>query len=101
MQNMCSDARRSAVPLAWLTMPATESPLRFSIVAYPHVAQLRLPARRLTIEPAVRVGRARMSIVAALLHVPCRAVVVAAVLGPEALVRGPGFDQRAVHRKVL
>ena len=33
--SMISDARRSAVPLACVTMPATASPCRFSMVAWP------------------------------------------------------------------
>src|SRR5271163_3724013 len=68
----------------------------------PHITELCLAARGLAVEPAVRIGRARMGLVAALLLMKVRAVAaVAAVLGAEALVRSPGFNQRAIHRKMF
>lgn len=42
-----------------------------------------------------------MRVVAARLPVEIPAIAAAAVLRPEALVRGPGFQQRAVHREVF
>src|SRR5580692_3714116 len=68
-----------------------------------HVAEPRLPPRRLAIETALRIGRARMRLVRAFLAAKIRAVsfIVAAVLGPNALLRRPGLDQSPIHRKML
>ena len=66
----------------------------------PHVAQLRLAARRLAIQPAVRIGGALVGVVLAGLAVEVRAIPIAAVLRAEAPLRRPGFDQRPVHRSV-
>jgi hypothetical protein len=51
-----------------------------------HVAQLRVAARSLWIEPAVWIAGARMGVVAALLPMKVGAIIVATVLGVEALV---------------
>ena len=68
-----------------------------------HVAEPRLPPRRLAIETALRIGRARMRLVRAFLAAKIRAIsfIVAAVLGPKALLRRPGLDQSPIHRKML
>ena len=68
-----------------------------------HVAEPRLPPRRLAIETALRIGRARMRLVRAFLAAKIRAIsfIVAAVLGPKALLRRPGLDQSSIHRKML
>src|SRR4030081_1335933 len=68
-----------------------------------HVAEPRLPPRRLAIETALRIGRARMRLVRAFLAAKIRAIslIVAAVLGPKALLRCPGLDQSPIHRKML
>src|SRR6267378_539323 len=100
--SMVSEARRSAVPLACVILPATASPCRFSS-GVAHIAKLGLPSGCLAIKPAVRVAGTRMGVVLALLAMEVGAVIIvaAAVLGAKTLLRSPGFDQRSVHRKML
>src|SRR5437588_11982766 len=100
---MACEARRSAVPSAFVTTPATASPCRFLHGDMTHVAEPRCPPRRLAIETALRIGRARMRLVRACLAAKIRAIsfLVAAVLGPKALRRCPGRDQSPIHRKML
>src|SRR6266516_3801277 len=78
--SIISEARRSAVPLASVTLPAT-----------------------VAVKTAVGIAGARMRVVLALLSVEIgpAVFVAAAVLGAEALVRGPRLDQRSIHRKML
>src|SRR6266700_236110 len=85
--SIISEARRSAVPLASVT----------------HIAELRLPPGGLAVKTAVGIAGARVRVVLALLSVEIgpAVFVAAAVLGAEALVRGPRLDQRSVHRKNL
>src|ERR1700730_12452747 len=87
---MACEARRSAVP----------SGLHGDMT---HVAEPRLPPRRLAIETALRIGRARMRLVRAFLAAKIRAIsfIVVAVLGPKALLRSTGLDQSPIHRKML
>src|SRR5664279_4401054 len=68
-----------------------------------HVAELRLPPSRLAIETALRIGCARMRHVRALLaaKIPAIPFVVAAILSPKTLLRGPGFDQGSIDREML
>ena len=68
-----------------------------------HIAELRLPAGRLAVQPTVGVGCARMCVVLTLLsmEVGPAIVITTAVLGTKTLLRGPGFDQRSVDRKML
>src|SRR6266496_2920932 len=67
-----------------------------------HIAELRLPPGGLAVKTAVGIAGARMRVVLALLSVEIgpAVFVAAAVLGAEALVRGPRLDQRSVHRKM-
>jgi hypothetical protein len=66
------------------------------------VRKLGLAPVRLAVELGIRVGRALMRIVLAYLAVKVRAVcVLLGSLRPEAFVRYPGFDQRAINREVL
>jgi hypothetical protein len=75
----------------------------------PHVAELGRLAVALLVKPRVRIRQAAVCLVRALLlvEVPLgiaarsRAVIVAAILAPEALDRRPGLQQRAVHREVI
>ena len=66
-----------------------------------HISKLRLLAVRLAVEPGVRIGRALMGFIRTLLIVEILAVSVLAVLGLEALVAGPGLDERPVDGKML
>src|SRR6184192_2132585 len=67
-----------------------------------HIAELGLAPGRLAIELGLWVACALMRVVLAPLAVKVRAVaVIRAVLGLEALVRGPGLDERAVDREML
>src|SRR6266536_883821 len=68
-----------------------------------HIAELRLPPGGLAVKTAVGIAGARVRVVLALLSVEIgpAVFVAAAVLGAEALVRGPRLDQRSVHRKNL
>lgn len=73
-----------------------------------HVAQLRLSEFALLVQPRLRVGRALVGRVAALVAfevsfriAPGRLVRTTAVLGHKALVAGPGLDHRAVDAEVL
>src|SRR5216683_2150053 len=67
-----------------------------------HVAQLRLAAGRLAIELGIGVAGRSMGVVLAPLAMEVGAIVVlAAILRLEALVRGPGLDQRAVDREMI
>src|SRR6516225_8247574 len=86
--SIVSEARRSAVPVASVTMPATASPYRFLHRGVAHVAELRLPPGRLAVKSAVGIGRARMRVVLALLpmEVGPAVIIAAAVLGAEALL---------------
>src|SRR5260370_39783805 len=66
------------------------------------ITQLRLLAVALLVQPGVGIGGRFMRLVGALLAAKVRTVaVVGAVLGAEALLRGPGLDQRAIHGEVL
>src|SRR4051794_7787365 len=87
--SMVSEARRSAVPLACVTLPATASPCRLLHGGVAHIAKLGLPAGRLAIKPAVRVAGTRMGLVLALLAVEVGAIIIvaAAVLGAKTLLR--------------
>ncbi len=66
-----------------------------------HVAELAFLALRLAVQAAIRVGRALMRVVLALLVVEVPALAVLIVLRLEAFMAGPRLDQRAVHRKML
>jgi hypothetical protein len=73
-----------------------------------HLAKLAPLALAVAIEPGVRIGRALVSLVGALLgpEVPCAIATTsrraaAAILRTEALHRSPRLEQRPVHRKVL
>src|SRR5262249_12488629 len=73
--------------------------------------QLRLHSRPFAVEPGIRVGRAAMRLVAALLSLEIRRGVAPAVRAVpitvrrifrlEALHRSPRLDQRAIDRKML
>ena len=66
------------------------------------VAQLRFLALALADQPGIRIGGGRVRLVAARLAAKIVAIApVLIVLGPEALVRSPRLQQRAVHREVL
>src|SRR6266481_942803 len=67
----------------------------------PHIGQLRLTALGLAVKPALRVGRALMRVILALLTVEVLTAVAAPVLRAKALLRRPGLDQGPVHRKML
>src|SRR6266436_3409531 len=97
--SMVCEARRSAVPLASVTMQPM--PVLHGGVA--HIAELRLSPGGLAVESAVGIASARMRVVFTLLAVEVGATAVgaAAVLGAETLMRGPRLDQRSVHRKML
>src|SRR5207245_791321 len=62
--SIISEARRSAVPLASVTMPATATPCR-----------LRLPPGGLAVKTAVGIAGARMRVVLALLSVEIGPVI--------------------------
>src|SRR5215470_20204895 len=74
-------------------------------------AQLRLHPRPLAIEPGIRVGRAAMRLVAALLALEIRcgvapaacavAIAVGRLFRLEDLHQSPGLDQRAIDREML
>ena len=65
------------------------------------IGQLRFLPVALAIELRFGVGRRTMRVVAPLLPAEAAfAAVIGTVLGPEALLRSPGFDQRAVHREI-
>src|SRR5882762_10497712 len=67
-----------------------------------HIAELGLAPGRFAIELGLRVACALMRVVLAPLAMKVRAIaVIRAVFGLEALVRGPGFDERAVDREML
>lgn len=66
-----------------------------------HEAELGFATVRLAIELGLRVGRALVGIVLALLAVEVGAIAVLVVLRLEALVRSPGFDERAIDREVF
>ena len=68
-----------------------------------HIAELRLPPGGLAIKAAVGIAGAGVRVVLALLamEVGAAVAIATAVLGPEALLRSPRLDQRAVHRKML
>ncbi len=66
-----------------------------------HVAELRFLALRLFVEAALGIGHAGMRLVRALLLVKIPAVSARAVLGLEAPVARPSFDQRAIDREML
>ena len=65
------------------------------------IAQLRLLPVAFLLEPCVGVGGRSMRLVAALFIVEVAAIVIRAILGPEAFLRGPGLNQRSVHGEVL
>ena len=67
-----------------------------------HVAEPGLAAGGLAVQPAIGIAGEGMGIVFVGLAMKVGAIVaIAAVLGAEALVGSPGFDQRAVHREML
>lgn len=75
----------------------------------PHITEPRRLPVALLVEPRLRVARALVCVVGALLLMKAalsvaprsiRAVVVP-VLAAEALDRSPGLDQRPVHREVI
>src|SRR3954469_23823302 len=76
-----------------------------------HEAELGFLALALAIEPRIRIRGAGVRLVRALLPTkvdlrisPPRRILlvrIGAVLGLEALHRGPGLNQRAIHREVL
>src|SRR5712664_551401 len=78
--SMGSEARRSAVPLACVTLPATASPCPVLHGGVAHIAKLGLPSGRLAIKPAVRAAGTRMSVVLALLAVEFGAIIIVAAL---------------------
>src|SRR6201997_2733779 len=76
----------------------------------PDEAQLRLLAFTLAIEPGVRIGGRSMGVVRAFLAMEVRFGIAPAALrrwlarvalGLDALHRGPGLDERAIHREVI
>src|SRR3954465_12237226 len=74
----------------------------------PHERQLGFLAAALAVEPGIRVGGRGMGVVAALLAVEVLLAIAPAirrraraVLRPEALDAGPGFEERAVYREML
>src|ERR1041385_8923226 len=68
----------------------------------PHVAKPGLAPVGLAIQPGLRVRGALMRVILARLAAKLPAIArISAILRPEALVRGPGLDQRAVHREML
>ena len=91
----------------------TISPLRLRAVPathqrVPHERQLGLLAAPLAVEPGIGVGGRGVGLVAARLAMEVLLAVATrvgrwggAVLRPEALGAGPGFQQRAVHREML
>src|SRR4051794_8813878 len=105
---IASAASRSAVPVAWVTIAATTSPVRFSINAWPHEAEFGFLATSFAIEPRLRIRARGMRGVAGLLAVEIALAIAArtgwiarAVLRLEALHRGPGHDLRAIDREML
>lgn len=67
-----------------------------------HIAKLGFAAFRPAIQAAFRIARAGVRCVAALLVVEIGAAApVRAVFRLEALERGPGFNQRAIDRKMF
>ena len=66
------------------------------------IAQLRLLAVALLVQPRIAIGGRFMRLVGAVLAVKVGAVtIVGTILATEALLRGPGLDQRAIHREVF
>jgi hypothetical protein len=61
------------------------------------IGQMRFLAIALLVQPRVRVAGRFMRVVGALLAMEVRAIGIGTVLGAEALVRGPGLDER--HRR--
>ena len=62
------------------------------------IAQLRLFAVALLVQPRIGISGGLMRIVAALLSAKVRTIViVGAILGAKALLRSPGLDQRPVY----
>src|SRR5215211_8318464 len=86
--SIVSEARRSAVPVASVTMPAHRQPMSVFHRGVAHVAELRLPPGRLAVKSAVGIGRARMRVVLALLpmEIGPAVIIAAAVLGAKALL---------------
>jgi hypothetical protein len=86
--SVISEARRSAVPLACVTMPDHRQPMPVLHGGMAHIAKLRLLPGRLAIKSAVWVANTRMGVVLALLAMEVRAVIIvpAAVLGTKALL---------------
>ena len=107
------DQFQRLVPLRRTGCPAHATTDRQAVAvlhqSVPHIAELGRLAVPLLIEPRIGVGDAAVGFVGALLpmKVPfgvaarTLAVVVAPILPAEALDRGPGLDQRTVHREVI
>src|SRR4030088_828258 len=104
-----SAAFRSAVPVAWVNVAATISPLRFSISVWPmKLAKLGFLAPSLAIKLRLGIRGRGVRGVAALLAVKIALAIAAragrivrTVLRPETLHRGPGRNLRTVDREVL
>src|ERR1700684_2378829 len=98
---MARAASRSARPLASVSSVWMAIPCRLSI--HHHVAPIRHPRlvpAAFAIELGLRIGRRLMRVVAPGLAAKV-VVVIAALLGPAALMRRPGFNQRAIHREMF
>src|SRR6516165_5288312 len=76
----------------------------------PDEAQLRLLAFTLAVEPGIGIGGRSMGVVRAFLAVEVRFGIAPAavrwrlaraILGLDALHRGPGLDQRTIDREVI
>lgn len=65
------------------------------------IAQLGFLARALAHQARIRVGGGGERVVRTPLTVEIMAITAAAVLRPKAYVRGPRFQQGAIHRKML
>src|SRR5579875_358041 len=65
------------------------------------IAQLRFLAVALLVEPRIGIGCGLVSLIGSLLAMEIRAVAARTILRPEALLRSPRLDQRAVHCEML
>ena len=67
-----------------------------------HIGEFCLARSGFAVKTAVGIAGTRMRIVLALLAMKVRTVVItASVFGAEALLSGPGFDQRPIDGKML
>ena len=79
-----------------------ETPRGIAPQRVPQVAQLRLRVAALAIQLRVGIGRRLVRVVLALCPVEVRTVpVIGAVLAPEAFLRRPRLDQRAIDGEVF